>query len=326
MKNIIKSISVICMLLVVSISLFGCTDTSASKVYSSFTTLATSNTKMFTNGKLDINFDEEIILRIHSSSNEKYRKLVDIYLPITEISMQFYNNNNLYLNEFSEEISGEESQNLYNKFKDFKQAVEDCENSVLTLESHKNIFLDTGFEQSSVLANSFDSLYLRYDRLIESALKFNNQFVEIYNAKYPMFDFRDASNEITSADIKTLYDYSVSRILDIAFSLKDTDTTYLNTILNAVATYTANSEEVNFLNIINSADKKAEMKTCIAVMQNNLDIFLVQKQNYYNALEKIKANDKDEDIYEEIVNEFKQEIYTDVVNSFTQIVNMLIIE
>ena len=335
----LKSIALTCLLITLSVSLFACGEVSSTKVYDSYETLATSNTKMFKDKNLHINFDEEVYDRIAECKDSYFTDLINVYEATTEISMQFFNNykSNLNLKDKKSEIKAEDSTALYELFKAFKDKVSDCETAVSALEYYKSYFVEKNSEQqynyqfvnSSTIKNKMQVLYNKYDALIESAFNFNNYFVNVYTENHPLIDYRKEELDLDKATIKNAYDYTISRVLDVVFNLKDEDDEEkLSKVLKIATRYqaivaNADDEKRIFTEIINSESRNASMKSKLCVLLNNLDIYLNQKDRYEVAKDKLggKLSDLDKNAYEQVVNEFENVALLDIINSLSAIVD-----
>lgn len=349
--KLLKSIALTCMICVLSISLFACGGVSSQKVYDDYETLARENPKMFTESKLMVQIDADVknaILALNESAEtfegkELFTDLVNVYEPVLEISMDFYNNNKLFLEEYDEEIAEEDSTRLRELLDNLASSITDVANAVSSLEYYKNLFQDSDFVQSGIIKNKFEVLYIEYDSLINDAFAFNNQFIQMYTKKYPLIDYRDQNIDLTSADIKAVYNYTTAQILDVAFLLKD-EAGYENAltrILTAVDTYQNNSGEENFLSVTTKSydtqtgsevtitnQKYIDMMNYLAILQTNLDTYFVQKDNFFTALDRLNGEltQADRNAYQTIKDEFVENSFVSVLEYFERIVNLLKID
>ena len=337
--KLLKNIALTCLLITLSVSLFACGEVPSTKVYNSYETLATSNAKMFKDKNLHINFDEDVYDRIKECGDNYFTDLINVYEVTSGISMQFFNNykSNLNIKDEKSEIKAKDSSALYELFKVFKDRVADCETAVSALEYYKSYFTEKDssqqytyrFVETSTIKNKMQVLYNKYDALIESAFDFNNYFVNVYTENHPLVDYRKDELGLDKATIKNAYDYTISRVLDVVFNLKDEDDgEKLSKVLKIASRYQAVVDNIDdetriFSEIINDASRNASMISKLCVLQNNLDVYLNQKDKYETAKEKLKGklSDLDKNAYEQVVNEFENGVLLDTINSLSAIVD-----
>ena len=347
--RILKSLALTCMVCVLSISLFACGAVSSNKVYTDYEQLST-NQKMFTEGRLDVNIDVEIMDTINSvdwsqntDNKELFTKLTDVYEPVLAISMDFFNNNKMFLTSEQSNIKSQDSTKLKSLLDTLEKSISECENAVSALEYYKTLFTDgtQNFLQSSIVQNKLEVLYIKYDKLIEDAFAFNNYFIKVYTEKYPLIDFKDANVELVASDIKAVYNFTVANILDVAFKLKNhTNTVYteaINTVLAIENVYNENSEEENFLSVTHKNNgepsdditntKYIQMLDTLRNLQTQLEIYNIQKDNFFYAFDKLNSNISDDDktVYQNVIDEFFTSSYTNVLSYLGDLVDLLVI-
>lgn len=282
---------------------FGCSASmSSSKLLVNYNNMCSQYPEIFLDGEFNITYPEVIEQKISDTTipNNKFLKLVQVYEPMLNYSMSFFYTSKNVLDDASEKIDKKEAGKLNDKLMDLKNVLDAFIKAKDKLEYHVEIFArnDNEFNNSVLLAENLKIYENAYTVLISKTFAFNNAFIDIYNAQYPVFNLREKHPTFAGVDFISIYNQSISKLLEVSFEIDGSELNftgkdkqfishYTNLVLNEInnfnkLTYTELTGSL-FLNEDNKAIKD-KVQHLVATFQNNMDSLLMLRQNYSNAL------------------------------------------